>query len=111
MIAPDGWRETTLGELTASFRSGDAFLKLEYTDDGIPVLAKGDIKAFGRLEHSEKRFLESSIAEARGYRLTEPDDLLLTTRDLTQKADVLGLAAPVPLDQPYLVNQGANVLR
>jgi type I restriction enzyme S subunit len=111
MTIPSGWTQTSVGELAASFRSGDAFLKLEYTVDGIPVLAKGDIKPFGRLEHSERRFLEASIAESRGYRLTEPDDLLVTTRDLTQKADVLGLASPVPQDQPYLVNQGANVLR
>jgi type I restriction enzyme S subunit len=108
---PTGWTQITVGELAASFRSGDAFLKLEYTSDGVPVLAKGDIKPFGRIEHSEKRFLEASIAETRGYTLTEADDLLVTTRDLTQKADVLGLASPVPHDQPYLVNQGANVLR
>lgn len=111
MKIPSGWTLTSVGELAASFRSGDAFLKLEYTVDGVPVLAKGDIKPFGRLEHSEKRFLEASLAESRGYTLTEPDDLLVTTRDLTQKADVLGLASPVPQDQPYLVNQGANVLR
>jgi type I restriction enzyme S subunit len=111
MTIPSGWTQTSVGELAASFRSGDAFLKLEYTIDGIPVLAKGDIKPFGRLEHSERRFLETSLAESRGYKLTEPDDLLVTTRDLTQKADVLGLASPVPQDQPYLVNQGANVLR
>lgn len=111
MSIPSGWTQTTVGELAEAFRSGDAFLKLEYTNDGVPVLAKGDIKPYGRIEHSEKRFLEASIAETRGYTLTEPDDLLVTTRDLTQKADVLGLASPVPQDQPYLVNQGANILR
>ncbi len=92
------------------YSGGDSFLKLEYGDDGIPVLAKGDVKPFGRLEHSG-RFVAPEIASRRGHRLTEPGDYLLTTRDLTQAAEFLGLLAPVPPSHRYAVNQGANIVR
>jgi type I restriction enzyme, S subunit len=98
-------------EAVAFFASGDPFLKLEYSAAGVPVLAKGDVKPFGRVEHGEKRYVSASLVSARNYRTTHRGDYLLTTRDLTQEADFLGLLAPIPQDQPYLVNQGANVVR
>lgn len=109
--APPDWRQTTIREAVAFFGSGDPFLKLEYSASGIPVLAKGDVKPFGRVEHGAKRFVSESLVAARRYRTTQPGDYLLTTRDLTQAADFLGLLAPIPCDQVYLVNQGANVVR
>jgi type I restriction enzyme S subunit len=109
--APPDWREMTMREAVAFFASGDPFLKLEYSRTGVPVLAKGDVKPFGRVEHGEKRYVSASLVSARGYRTTQRGDYLLTTRDLTQAAEFLGLLAPIPQDQPYLVNQGANVVR
>jgi type I restriction enzyme S subunit len=108
---PTGWSSTTMREYVSFFTSGDPFLKLEYSSAGIPVLAKGDVKPFGRIEHGDKRFIPSGLAAERGYRLTQAGDYLLTTRDLTQEADFLGLLASVPLDKQFLVNQGANVVR
>jgi type I restriction enzyme S subunit len=98
-------------EAVAFFISGDPFLKLEYSPSGVPVLAKGDIKAFGRLEHGENRFVPESLVASRRFRTTQAGEYLLATRDLTQAADFLGLLAAIPDDQPYLVNQGANVVR
>src|SRR5436190_22424872 len=109
--APPDWRQTTMREAVAFFASGEPFLKLEYSASGVPVLAKGDVKPFGRLEHGEKRFIDPLLAKERAYRKSQPGEYLLTTRDLTQDADFLGLIAPIPTDQAYLVNQGANVLR
>jgi type I restriction enzyme S subunit len=77
----------------------------------VPVLAKGDVKPFGRVEHGEARFVPERLVRERGYRTTRPGDYLLTTRDLTQAADFLGLLGPIPQDREYVVNQGANVLR
>ncbi len=73
--------------------------------------AKGDIKAFGRIEHSGTRFVDPKHTSEQGFRLTQPGDLLMTSRDLTQLMEVLGLVSPIPTDQKYLVNQGANVIR
>src|SRR3990172_8904699 len=108
---PSKWRSTSMREAVEFFSSGDPFLKLEYAASGIPVLAKGDVKPFGRLEHGEKRYIDITLAARRAYRKTRPGDYLLTTRDLTQAANFLGLLAPIPEDREYLVNQGANVIR
>ena len=105
------WRQTTMREVVTFFAGGDSFLKLEYSASGIPVLSKGDVKPFGRVAHSEKRFISHSLASERRYRTTQPGDYLLTTRDLTQAAEFLGLLAPIPTDTTYLINQGANVVR
>jgi type I restriction enzyme S subunit len=108
---PKGWRRTTVGEFCTYYKGGTPFEKLEYSAYGIPVLAKGDIKAFGKLEHSGTRFVDPVVAQERSFYLTEPGDFLMTTRDLTQDGDVLGLMAPVPKDRRFLVNQGVNVVR
>src|SRR2546421_2589978 len=105
------WRITTMREAVSFFASGDPFLKLEYSPVGVPVLAKGDVKTFGRVVHGEHRYMPPDVVAERGYRMTEPGDHLLTTRDLTQDADFLGLLAPIPTDRQFLVNQGANVVR
>jgi type I restriction enzyme S subunit len=105
------WRRTSMRDAVTFFASGEPFLKLDYASSGIPVLAKGDVKPFGRVAHGERRYLDASLASARGYRRTRFGDYLLTTRDLTQAADFLGLLARIPDDREYLVNQGANVVR
>jgi len=108
---PVGWKNSTMHDAVTFFTSGNPFLKLEYSTYGIPVLAKGDVKPFGRIEHSEKRFMDPQVVTQKNYRLTKPGDYLLTTRDLTQDADFLGLLSPVPKSTQFLVNQGANVVR
>lgn len=110
-VLPPGWRLTTVGEVCTYYKGGTPFEKLEYSAGGIPVLAKGDIKAFGRLEHSGSRFVSAAVVAERKFYLTQPGDFLMTTRDLTQAGDVLGLIARVPDERQYLVNQGVNVVR
>lgn len=110
-MLPQGWRLTTIGEFCTYYKGGTPFEKLEYAADGIPVLAKGDIKRFGRLEHSGTRFVDWDLVRHRNFYTTLPGDFLMTTRDLTLTGDVLGLMARVPEDQPYLVNQGVNIVR
>ena len=107
---PHGWTASNLESVVTFFAGGTSFLKSEYVPTGTPVLTKGDVKPFGRIEHSG-RFVDTGHAIAERYRFTEPGDLLVTTRDLTTAADFLGLVAPVPPDKKYLVNQGANVFR
>jgi len=107
---PQGWTASNLESVVTFFAGGTSFLKSEYVPTGTPVLTKGDVKPFGRVEHSG-RFVDTGHAIAERYRFTEPGDLLVTTRDLTTAADFLGLVAPVPSDKKYLVNQGANVFR
>ena len=107
---PQGWAASNLESVVTFFTGGTPFLKSEYVPTGTPVLTKGDVKPFGRIEHSG-RFVDTGHAIAERYRFTQPGDLLVTTRDLTTAADFLGLVAPVPADRKYLINQGANVFR
>jgi type I restriction enzyme S subunit len=107
---PRGWSWTTLRRAVTHYSGGSSILKLEYSHDGIPVLTKGDVKQFGRISHSG-RFVSPEIARRRRYQTTRPGDFLLTTRDLTQEANFLGLIAPVPESQEFIVNQGANLVR
>jgi type I restriction enzyme S subunit len=107
----DDWKSTTVEEVCTFYKGGSSFRKKEYTENGVPVLAKGDIYPHGRIEHGGDRFAPRSYREEKGYRLTEDRDLLLTTRDLSQTGDYLGIVAPVPHDGPYFVNQGANVIQ
>jgi len=110
MALPVGWDECTLGDFINFSVGGVALRTAEYSDAGTPVLTKGDIKPMGRVEHGGK-FVETTHAKLKGYRFTEPGDLLVTTRDLTTAADFLGLVAIAPTDQQYLVNQGSTVFR
>lgn len=103
-------RMVSLREIVTFFRGGTSFKSSEYTPRGTPVLAKGDVKPFGRIEHSG-RYADTVAARAANYYFTRPGDLLVTTRDLTTAADFLGLAACVAEDETFLVNQGANVFR
>ena len=69
-----GWRRATMRDAVEFFTSGNPFLKLEYSAVGVPVLSKGDVKPFGRIEHSEKRFVDKALVVKRGYRTTRPGD-------------------------------------
>lgn len=102
------WEKTTFGALVLDSRGGTSFRTKEYSLSGTPVLTKGDVKPFGRVEHGGK-YVDTDYAKSKGYRFTKPGDLIVTTRDLTLAADFLGLVSSVPIDQAYLVNQGATI--
>lgn len=108
--APKNWKVTTVEEVCSFYSGGSPIESLEYSSTGIPVLAKGDVKPFGKLVHGN-RYIPASIVDQKKFRKTTPGDILLTTRDLTQAADFLGLVAPIPSDQQYVINQGGNVIR
>lgn len=104
-------KELTFRDIIKDFYGGNSFTVKDYKKNGIPVLTKGDIKPFGRIEFNGIRFIDPKDQITKGYRLTKKDDFILTTRDLTQAADFLGLLSPIPEPYYFLVNQGANIVR
>lgn len=100
---------TTLGQLVESYWSGYSFKSNEYTEDGVPVLTKGDIKPRGLIEHGGK-FVPWDLISSKSIRLTEADDFLVSTRDLTTAANFLGLVSRAP-NTPHAVNQGVTVFK
>jgi type I restriction enzyme, S subunit len=110
LMQPETWQPTTLGELVTSHWSGYSFRSDDYTDSGIPVLTKGDIKPRGLVEHGT-RFVAPALVADKAIKLTTPLDLLVTTRDLTTAANFLGLIAKAPTSGAFAVNQGVTVFR
>lgn len=105
------FRRTTFKEVITSFRGGSSILSKEYSTIGDPVLSKGDIKPFGKLEFGHKKYIPKEIAASKNYIYTTSNDLLLSTRDLSTEADFLGLVAVVPKTQRFIINQGANIFQ
>jgi type I restriction enzyme S subunit len=105
------WQNATMRDVVIHYRGGEAFGKLEYASSGIPVIAKGDVKQYGKVSGSFSRFITEERWQEKKYKKTEKGDFVLTTRDLTQAANFLGLLAPVPEPYDFLVNQGANVVK
>jgi type I restriction enzyme S subunit len=102
------WNKTTLGELITRSRGGVNIDSDDYSDAGVPVLTKGDVKPFGVVQHGGK-YVPASTVKKEGWPVTRPTDLIVTTRDLKPSAPFLGLVAPVPSDGEYVVSQGATV--
>ncbi len=100
---------TTLGQLVASHWSGYSFRSSDYSDSGIPVLTKGDIKPRGIVEHGW-RYVPTDFVAKHSVRLTDESDLLVSTRDLTTAANFLGLVSKAP-STPHAVSQGVTVFR
>jgi type I restriction enzyme S subunit len=105
------WQNATMSDIVTHYRGGEAFGKLEYASSGIPVIAKGDVKQYGNVSSSFSRFISEGRWQEKRYKKTEKGDFILTTRDLTQAANFLGLLSPVPDPYDFLVNQGANIVR
>lgn len=105
------WPTRKVRDFTEHFLSGDPFNKLEYSMTGIPVISKGDISRAGKVNVPFDKFIDLNVLEKKGYSLTRESEIIVSTRDLTQSADNLGILGKVPIGGPYLVNQGANRLK
>lgn len=111
LSGPDGVTlALTLGDVVTSYWSGYSFRSDDYTESGVPVLTKGDIKPRGAVEHGGK-FVAKGLLSNNRVRLTDRRDLMITTRDLTTAANFLGLVARAPREEAFAVNQGVTVFR
>jgi type I restriction enzyme, S subunit len=103
---PSNWIK--FGDIVVESRGGTSIKTSEYTAIGTPVLTKGDVKPFGRVEHGGK-FVDTKIAKEQGWRFSKRGDLIVTTRDLTLAANFLGLVSRIPEDSAFVINQGATI--
>lgn len=104
------WKQVTFGSVVIQSRGGISIKSTEYSESGIPVLTKGDIKPLGKIEHGGK-YVERTQVMRQRWPLADPGDLIVATRDLKSSAPFLGLVSRVPKDRPYLVNQGATYFK
>lgn len=102
--------DLTLGDIVTNHWGGYSFRSDDYSDTGIPVLTKGDVKPRGVVEHGGRFISEDKLTDRR-IKLTTARDFLITTRDLTTAADFLGLVARAPRRSQFAVNQGVTVFQ
>jgi type I restriction enzyme S subunit len=108
--AGNDWKDISFGDVVVRSRGGISIKSTEYSDTGIPVLTKGDIKPLGKVEHGGKYVQEELVAVKR-WPLAIPGDLIVATRDMKPSAPFLGMVSRVPPDRPYLINQGATYFK
>lgn len=104
---PEGWVLTELGLLLDNMVGGASPTKDDYTENGTLALNKGDIKPNGivTLKKTPKR-LPQSFCEHHKDKIISSGSILVTLRDLSQKADFLGLISLYNNNEEALITQG-----
>ena len=104
---PAGWRIATIGSCVAELIGGASPSEKDYTDIGVLVLNKGDIKTYGKLslKGSVKR-TSPAFASKHASKIISTRSLVVTLRDLSSKADFLGLISLYEGTEAALITQG-----
>lgn len=104
---PVGWRVTTIGSCVAALIGGASPSEKDYTEAGVLVLNKGDIKTYGKIKLKESvRRTSSAFASKHASKIVSTRSLLVTLRDLSSKADFLGLIGLYEGTEEALITQG-----
>ena len=104
---PDGWGWVTIGDLVNKLVGGCSTKKSDYLSEGILVLNKGHIKANGVVDLGiQKRYVSKKYASNNLARVVANGTVLVTLRDLSVKADFLGLIARYRGTEQALITQG-----
>jgi len=109
---PTGWSWNPIGNFVTEFTGGCSPTKGDYTKSGFLVLNKGNIKPNGEVHFgSERKFVSNDYASDYPDRKINHSDLVVTLRDLSQKADFLGLIGVYRESEDALLTQGAYLIR
>lgn len=110
-LSKAAWRTTDLRSCIRRMTGGASPSSDDYTRVGILVLNKGDIKPYGeiRLREPANR-VPMSIASEHEAKLVRTSALLVTLRDLSNKADFLGLMGIYLGKESALPTQGMCAL-
>ena len=104
---PDGWEWVTIGDLVNKMVGGCSTKKSDYLSEGILVLNKGHIKANGIVELGiKKRYVSKEYASNNPTKVVASGTVLVTLRDLSVKADFLGLIGRYRETEKALITQG-----
>ncbi|WP_312958450.1 restriction endonuclease subunit S [Stutzerimonas nitrititolerans] len=84
----------------------------DYSAAGMLALNKGDIKEYGRVEIKQNpKYVPFEFVEINSKKVILDRTVLVTLRDLSQKADFLGLIGRYRGEQPALITQGMYGLK
>jgi type I restriction enzyme S subunit len=108
---PKGWVKTTIGELILNMVGGASPKKENYVLSGTLALNKGDIKENGVIKvKSQANYLPKDFVEKHSTKKISKGAVLVTLRDLSQKADFLGLISTYRGSNEALITQGMYAL-
>jgi type I restriction enzyme S subunit len=108
---PLNWERTTLRNCITSMTGGASPSVENYAPTGVLALNKGDIKLYGRLaDKQDQKRVPLKFAQLHRTKLVQKGDLLVTLRDLSSKADFLGLIAQFMGTEVALPTQGMYAL-
>ena len=104
---PEGWIFTTIDTYIDSMIGGASPRVSDYDSCGVLALNKGDIKQQGivKIKAVSKR-VPSLYADKYSGKVVDSGAVLVTLRDLSQKADFLGLIGRFKSDESALITQG-----
>jgi type I restriction enzyme S subunit len=104
---PLGWVWDCVGIFIDKMIGGASPKQDDYIENGILALNKGDIKTRGKLviKKTPNRVPESFVLK-NNNKLIGNGDIVVTLRDLSQKADFLGLVAKYSHSEKALITQG-----
>lgn len=104
---PVEWQNTDIGQLVDDMFGGLSPKTTDYQVSGVLALNKGDIKQLGvlKLKNSANYLSEKFIGPSTD-KIVQKNDVLVTLRDLSQKADFLGLVALYKGSQKAVITQG-----
>ncbi|WP_342631510.1 restriction endonuclease subunit S [Marinobacter alkaliphilus] len=84
----------------------------DYSDTGMLALNKGDIKEYGRIEGKRNpKYVPLDFVENNSKKVIPDGTLVVTLRDLSQKADFLGLIGRYRGQEHALITQGMYGLK
>ncbi|MCK7547993.1 restriction endonuclease subunit S [Marinobacter koreensis] len=84
----------------------------DYSENGVLALNKGDIKEYGRIEDKRNpKYVPLAFVESNSKKVIPNGTIVVTLRDLSQKADFLGLIGRYQGQDPALITQGMYGLK
>lgn len=108
---PLNWERRTLRHCITSMTGGASPSVEDYAPTGVLALNKGDIKLYGLLAgKKDQKYVPGEFAEVHRTKFVQQGDLLVTLRDLSNKADFLGLIAQFMGTEVALPTQGMYAL-
>ncbi len=109
---PASWSMIKLRECFTEAIGGANILSSEYSERGVPVILKSDVQPM-LASTVPTKFIPTKVATAKySNKLVKENDLLLCMRDLSQKANILGLITVCAENQTgNVVAQGVSILR
>jgi len=109
---PKGWDLKPISDGVNRLYNGANFTKNDYLDNGIPVISKGDIKTNMKMifDKKELKYVSEEYVVQNKLKYAQKNDLIIATRDLSIKADFLGLVGIVNGNENYVLNQGCSII-